>query len=369
MKDIITNTGEIFTDPLGGIDNETTPTTTTKVDAIRVKTSTINLKVVRRLAESIKSDGLINPITINEDHELIAGAHRLEAVKRLGWEDVAVTIVDKSGLEAEAVGIAENIYRNCYHFTEKGAMLRRLKGIHETLHPETRAGVAGGRARQNSASDKLSFAKDAADKTGESPRSIERLIQMDKNLTPEAKEAIREFGIPQNQALELARKTPETQNAAVSRMKIFGENGVKVALSTVEKTEHRETGETQGEKDPCIVIHHPGEDFQEMVKRDVKPVPDSIMFLWATYEFIWDSKKLLDKWGYEYRTIVIWDKEGTGRFPRNRCEFCLVGTKGNPALNHNPCNLPDIIREPENEQGEKPKAFRDLVKGICREAI
>lgn len=46
-----------------------------------------------QLAASIEDIGLLNPITINEDGLLLAGARRLAACKRLGWTTIAVNIV------------------------------------------------------------------------------------------------------------------------------------------------------------------------------------------------------------------------------------------------------------------------------------
>ena len=45
-------------------------------------------KAVEELARSIQALGLLNPIIITEDNTLIAGLHRLEAVKKLGWAEV-----------------------------------------------------------------------------------------------------------------------------------------------------------------------------------------------------------------------------------------------------------------------------------------
>ena len=42
-----------------------------------------SLSGIDELARSISEVGLLNPITIDLDHTLIAGLHRLEAAKRL----------------------------------------------------------------------------------------------------------------------------------------------------------------------------------------------------------------------------------------------------------------------------------------------
>jgi ParB family transcriptional regulator, chromosome partitioning protein len=44
------------------------------------------------LAESIADIGLLQPIVVNEDGLLLAGARRLAACKHLGWETVPVIV-------------------------------------------------------------------------------------------------------------------------------------------------------------------------------------------------------------------------------------------------------------------------------------
>lgn len=43
-----------------------------------------SLSGINELAQSISEVGLLNPITVDPNHTLIAGLHRLEAAKRLG---------------------------------------------------------------------------------------------------------------------------------------------------------------------------------------------------------------------------------------------------------------------------------------------
>ena len=46
---------------------------------------------VEELARSIKAVGLMNPITIDQNHTHIAGLHRMEAAKLLGWTEIECT--------------------------------------------------------------------------------------------------------------------------------------------------------------------------------------------------------------------------------------------------------------------------------------
>jgi N6-adenosine-specific RNA methylase IME4 len=94
---------------------------------------------------------------------------------------------------------------------------------------------------------------------------------------------------------------------------------------------------------------------------------DNILFLWTTQAHIWNAKALLDHWGFEYREMIIWDKQdmGLGRLLRIQCEFCLIGLKGKPLLD-NPKNIRDIICEAKREHSRKPEKFYEIVEQLCK---
>ena len=45
-------------------------------------------EAIDAITASIREVGMMNPITVTADHTLIAGLHRLEAAKRLGWTEI-----------------------------------------------------------------------------------------------------------------------------------------------------------------------------------------------------------------------------------------------------------------------------------------
>ena len=101
-----------------------------------------SLKGIDELVRSISEVGLLNPITVDPDHTLIAGLHRLEAAKRLGWTEIECTVCGLEGLQAELAEIDENVVRTALSTIEYGELLERRKEIYESLHPETKAGTA-----------------------------------------------------------------------------------------------------------------------------------------------------------------------------------------------------------------------------------
>jgi ParB family chromosome partitioning protein len=184
----------------------------------------VDLEKVKQLSESIQEIGLLNPVTITTNNVLIAGAHRIEAIKLLGEKEIEINIIDVSGLKAELAEIDENIVRNELHYITRGEQLERRKVIYEELHPETRRGISQAAGmnkaigRNVSAESAMTFTQDTAAKTGVSSRVIHEEIQIAKNLKPEVKEAIIKSDISKTDALKIARLKPEQQVTALNTM-------------------------------------------------------------------------------------------------------------------------------------------------------
>ena len=98
----------------------------------------------------------------------------------------------------------------------------------------------------------------------------------------------------------------------------------------------------------------------------VLPAADNcVLWLWTTHRFIGDAEKLMDIWGFEYKLVLVWDKEklGLGEWLRCQSEFCLLGIKGKPEWKLT--NERDIIREARREHSRKPEVFYSMVKKLC----
>jgi ParB family chromosome partitioning protein len=110
---------------------------------------------------------------------LIAGAHRLAAVPKLGHNKIDATVLH--GLDIDAMRLAEideNLVRADLTPGERALHLAERKRLYEKLHPETKHGgdrKSAGSTRQNG--DLIRFTQDAADKTGRSERTVQRELE------------------------------------------------------------------------------------------------------------------------------------------------------------------------------------------------
>jgi len=67
---------------------------------------------IKELSESMNSHGLMNPIVITREYQLIAGFRRLESAKKLGWENIEANIIDApTKIKKLEMEIEENIHR------------------------------------------------------------------------------------------------------------------------------------------------------------------------------------------------------------------------------------------------------------------
>jgi len=82
------------------------------------------------LADSIKENGIINPITIRPDGSIIAGEQRYRAAGMAGLVVVPVVVLDVSDQQVEVLRIEENLRRRGLKPSETARAIRRLYELH-----------------------------------------------------------------------------------------------------------------------------------------------------------------------------------------------------------------------------------------------
>lgn len=85
------------------------------------------------LAKSIQAVGLLHPVVVTAEHELVAGERRIAAVRQLGWTEVPVTIVDlESAADVLRAELEENTCRKSLSAYEADVIRQRRE---EVLRP------------------------------------------------------------------------------------------------------------------------------------------------------------------------------------------------------------------------------------------
>ena len=186
---------------------------------------------VDSLIASVRELGLLkDPIHVRAlkggRYRLIAGAHRLEAVKRLNWHMVTCRVWSGIGVTDDwcrLMEIDDNLAGAEMDALDTAVFLAERKRVYLKLHPETAAGVAGAVARWD-ANDIESFASATAAKFGLSRRHVERLVQAGNAVLGE--DAWRLRSAPTRPRLKdllaLAKASPKPRDAAIAMFAIGG---------------------------------------------------------------------------------------------------------------------------------------------------
>jgi len=359
---------------------------------------------VKSIADSFGSVGQLNPITIARGGDfgkyyLIAGLHRLEAAKLLDWQAVDAIVFSGDTIEAELAEIDENLMRNDLTVLEQGEHLQRRNEILEAMGQR----APSYRPEKGSTVLPLKTTADIAKEVGLSETSAQRRMQVARNIVPEVKDAIRNTEIADSttQLLELARLTPEKQ-VEVARSIVNGAKNVSDAKQKIDRDERRQERieniieiVTNNKPldgigsfpviyaDPPWQYEHPISDsrrienqYPTMPIEEICALPienisaqDSVLFLWVTSPFLKKGLRVMEAWGFEYRTSMVWIKPsiGPGYWVRQRHEFLLIGTRGNIPTPKGE-NKPDsVIEAPREEHSKKPDIVYEIIEKMYPE--
>lgn len=100
--------------------------------------------------------------------------------------------------------------------------------------------------------------------------------------------------------------------------------------------------------------------------------PDAVLFLWATPPTIADAFRVIDAWGFKYKTFgFTWAKRnkvantpffGMGNWTRANLEPCLLATRGKPKRAS--AAVPQFLWSPKLRHSEKPALVRDRIVAL-----
>jgi N6-adenosine-specific RNA methylase IME4 len=94
-----------------------------------------------------------------------------------------------------------------------------------------------------------------------------------------------------------------------------------------------------------------------------KIADDALLLMWGTAPKLLEAIKVIDSWGFTYKTHGIWDKEtiGMGYWFRGQHELLLVATKGTFSPPEPQNRKPSVYREAKTSHSTKPSFFYEWI--------
>lgn len=164
---------------------------------------------VEGLAGSIQQQGLMQPIIVRrhgDGYRLVAGLHRLEAVRQLGHEVIEARVTEAASDDsAKLTEVMENLARHELIALDRCHHLYDLKQVWERMYPETAHGKASPKRQSLPLSSDgeqiFGFSESVAEKIGLSARTIRLAVKIWSGLYPPVRQRLR--------GTDLARKQTE----------------------------------------------------------------------------------------------------------------------------------------------------------------
>jgi len=117
-----------------------------------------------------------------------------------------------------------------------------------------------------------------------------------------------------------------------------------------------------------IENHYPTMDLETICKLPIQKVSmdDCILFLWATSPKLQEAMQVMEAWGFDYKSSMVWvkDKIGMGYYARQRHEFLLIGLKGQIPAPAPEARVDSVVESPRQEHSQKPAKFYEIIEGM-----
>lgn len=227
-----------------------------------------------------------------------------------------------------------------------------------------------------------------AAQVGVSGPTYDALRKVNQQGDPELIDAVRKRKASASAAADIADLPKEEQREVVAK----GEKEILSKAKEIRAQKHAERKQERVEKirtmewplgqfrviyaDPPWEYRNAGLDqsaaqqyetmsIEALSKLPVKDLAtdDSVLFLWVTSPLLAEAIPLIESWGFEYKTSIVWVKAKPtyGFYVSVKHELLLICTKGacTPDIDERPESV--IVTNGEYRHSQKPDEFRQLI--------
>jgi N6-adenosine-specific RNA methylase IME4 len=118
------------------------------------------------------------------------------------------------------------------------------------------------------------------------------------------------------------------------------------------------------EQETVLETHYPTMKIDELCALPVKNMAqdNAVLFMWVTSPVLDQCWDVIEAWGFEYKTSIVWNKDAhnVGHYVSVRHELLLICTRGSctPDISELP---PSVVTEKRTAHSVKPETFRKMI--------
>lgn len=349
----------------------------------------------RDLVDDIATHGLHEPVWLHTDGRIVDGRNRYLACRELGIEPVTRMYEgDDSDLVFFVVSL--NLHRRHLSESQRAMVATRIATLSDGQRAD-RVGTEISVPTQAQAAQMLSVSVD----------SVQFARKVSEHAEPEVAEAVTAGKVAVSTAATLADAPAEQQRDLIGALgSADGEAerraAEKAIVKAAQEIKQRKKEERIAEKakavaeiaarttmpldsigpfpilyaDPPwrydyaedtsrqIENHYPTMPLDDIKKLDIPAADDAVLFLWVTSPKLVEGIEVMEAWGFEYRTSMVWikDRIGMGYYARQQHELLLIGKRGSLPVPDPEDRPSSVVHASRGEHSAKPDEVYELIE-------
>lgn len=316
----------------------------------------------RALVESIRTNGQVHPIVLDDEGRVLDGRNRLRACTEAR---VVPKFTRYDGDDPVRFVISCNVHRRHLDGSQRAIIAVEMAELRAELAAAARA-RKGKRtdleeepARTSSHESPGSKSGRVSDQIGELMGVSGRYVDEARTIKDKAPEAWDEIKEGKRKISQVRRDLRRQQLAEQSLELPKGKYRVVYADCPWKYGDDRSGLKTSAAED-----HYPTMSVADLCALPVADLAaeNCVLFFWATCPLLPDAMQVVKAWGFKYKTCFVWDKSphhNVGNYHEADAELLLVATLGSCLPEER--GGPQVKRIPRAEHSRKPDDFRDLI--------
>jgi N6-adenosine-specific RNA methylase IME4 len=319
----------------------------------------LSMQELHELADDIASHGLLHPIVLDHQGRVLDGRNRLEACK---IAKVEPGFAKYTGDDPLGFVISENLMRR--HLTASQRAMLSLDA--EAMYAEQAEARRLANLKQGSERAPVPTREEgegrARDQAAAAFGVSGRLVGQAKRISeyPELAKKVRAGDLELKPAeWELRRMIKRAEISSIKPVALESLGPFPILLADP-------PWRYDFIQDPSRAIenHYPTMALEEIMALDVPAAANCVLFLWVTSPKVAEALRVIEAWGFEYRTQMVWvkDKIGMGRYVRQQHESLWLARRGNVSMPLPEDRPSSVINAPRRAHSEKPEEVHKIIE-------